>query len=604
MAKVLSAPTAHPASSPLPFSPVRVKEMPPDYVPFPGPPVALTWRWKAVKKEVDGSVHLQLWENKTSEPPETARLVATVDWIKAGLYYSLSRMVEAAEGPEGENVTVLPPNCLELSMVTCYRIAPGTATSTLAPVLTDDLSPSDAALSEKLKFVYGADGLVNRHFANAVFDNMGIVGANLDGAVFDRCSFINSVLYMTSMRSCKLEQSKMCDSNLSECDLRGANLKFAGLERTVLNGTKLLGANCSGAYFEGAKSVENVASWDPLRWRVTIRHRPVEKGRLRGERGKDCYLEDDHDDSGDATDGEQLTLKAALRRQASVTSAKGREHANMFVKELVSRKNMDVRATYNALLDSPFELSALSDAFRANIQQLSSAAGGESGGNASDEHCKTMLVDFQLRLAHRQERIFHEKLYARTINHVERTDAWSKLRIFFEHANRDIQDLRREKSEINDVMTQLQNLLLPFLSETWVDQLDQWKGLNNMQSELSSQRAKAVLRCVFEDKEVLRALGMGVQMMQIRGAPPGGLLLQLKQTLGGNIKKYYFTYRRALEDELHCIEFIEAQKRWVTTLIGSMFVAVMIGLANLLANAALNKFCSLGASDFCPARNE
>lgn len=61
-------------------SPPSSKVMPPDYVPFPGPPVALTWRWKAFRPEGLRTVNVELWENKTSDSPETARLISKCDW--------------------------------------------------------------------------------------------------------------------------------------------------------------------------------------------------------------------------------------------------------------------------------------------------------------------------------------------------------------------------------------------------------------------------------------------------------------------------------------------------------------------------------------------
>jgi len=46
-----------------------------------------------------------------------------------------------------------------------------------------------------------------------------------------------------------------------------------------------------------------------------------------------------------------------------------------------------------------------------------------------------------------------------------------------------------------------------------------------------------VLRSIFDDKDVIRALGMAVHFKAIRGKPPEGLMLKLKDGLGGHLKK-------------------------------------------------------------------
>ena len=90
-------------------------------------------------------------------------------------------------------------------------------------------------------------------------------------------------------------------------------------------------------------------------------------------------------------------------------------------------------------------------------------------------------------------------------------------------------------------------------------------------------------------------------MALIRGVPPGGLLLILKQQLGSHLQRYFFAYKRALDEELSCIEFIESRKFWVVLMSGRMLIAFMIGFANLCAISILNKFCSMNEdSEFCP----
>lgn len=77
--------------------------------------------------------------------------------------------------------------------------------------------------------------------------------------------------------------------------------------------------------------------------------------------------------------------------------------------------------------------------------------------------------------------------------------------------------------------------------------------------------------------------------------------MKLKMGLGGHLKQNYILYKRALDDELNNIEFIEAQKQWVVALSGSALVAFMIGFSNLVSQLILNKMCFETSSSFCPS---
>ena len=508
---------------------------------------------------------------------------------------------------DAEDRPALPPNCCELTIITCHRLQPGAATSSFIVVCTDELSAAESKRSEDLKFVYGPDAaLSNTSCQNVVLDNMVLSGLVLDGVDFTRCSMQNVASYGSSMRGCNFLMAKLCDSNLSGTDLAGSNFDYANLERTVLNGTKLVGATFNGTYFDGAKSVEN-ALWDPLDWKTKFKWRPPWQVKNSVDRGVDQNssddggYDDDDDDEKEETVGDHLSLAAALRRQQSVASMSDKDKIVTFVKELIHRQDMDFRAVYKALINSGYELPDLVKGLQTNLSNFSNSKNSVVGRDAMEDRCKAMLADFQRRIEQRQKHIFHDKIYTRTINDVDRRlGKWSKIKAFVDHVYRNSQDLHREKNEMRDVMDQLHRLRMPFLGETWVEGVEQWKELNCLQEGMSSQRAVLVLRSVFEDKEILRALGMAEQMKSIRGVPPQGLLLVLKQKLGGHLRKNYFTYKRALDEELNCIEFIEKQKTWVTAMTGSIIVAIMIGFANLVANTLLNKFCSSSHSDFCP----
>ena len=144
--------------------------------------------------------------------------------------------------------------------------------------------------------------------------------------------------------------------------------------------------------------------------------------------------------------------------------------------------------------------------------------------------------------------------------------------------------MKRCADECRDVHGQLYEMRGAIVAETWVDQVDEWKELCQLQRGQSSERAMAVLRSVFEDKEVMRSLGLAEQFRRIRG----------------HIKKNYFLYKRALDDELNNIKAIEAVQQWIVAMKSSAFVALLIGLSNFLSQIIINKMCNSTESSYCP----
>lgn len=334
--------------------------------------------------------------------------------------------------------------------------------------------------------------------------------------------------------------------------------------------------------------IQHMADFDPLPWRTKYR---LENGNV-DEDSDDEEVEEDAPVSTDL-----ISPKRALQRQSSIVQSdkdKLRDHIDKvietnvspseMVKRVIGRKDFKIEDIENVLDIMNTHIAADNERDQAFLQQ------------------KKHLVAFLQRKLHGyKEQAFHDRIFTPTCNFIVMNPSMSqRISAFMLHSRRNPQDLRRCADEIRDVMAQLQEMRGAFLKETWVDQVDEWQELCLLQKGLSSERAMMVLRCIFEDKEVMRTLGMACQMKSIRGTPPDGLMLRLKDCLGSHLKKNFFNYKRALDDELNNIEFIENQKNWIVAMRGSAIVALLIGFSNFLSSVLLNKMCNSFESSYCP----
>jgi hypothetical protein len=100
----------------------------------------------------------------------------------------------------------------------------------------------------------------------------------------------------------------------------------------------------------------------------------------------------------------------------------------------------------------------------------------------------------------------------------------------------------------------LLNLTLPISPTNWEDTLDTWLAVEHLCGEVESQKGQRILEMLFADDNVTEALGMAMQLREIRtmtnGTPgdalPEGLMKRLKQGLGSHIKRHYYTYYKAV----------------------------------------------------------
>ncbi|GMI28353.1 hypothetical protein TeGR_g1075 [Tetraparma gracilis] len=531
--------------------------------------------------------------------PEKSVVVSEGGWGYPGYFQML-----ALKDADGE--FALPKNCTELTVILDYRfVDEESSTGSMKMMQFSEMSPDKYTEEERTphKFIWSTEKLIypllGSNAEPAQLSCASLFGFNCKGGDFSRANLRGSGMGFGNWSECKFEQADMRGCNAAQNNMTNADFNLAQCQGMVWNGAKIRGANFDGTYMENGKSLEKIREHDAVNWRTTY---SIE--------GQDSDSDSD-DEFEIAKGGEQVVSQTrALERQSStVQSEKDR------LKEyVVGVLNSDIsnKLKIRTLLETGFasnDVEAAIDAVTSIVflrDHFSNGGKNEVEYNDLDAELnkyRVIQAGVRQKLQKQKAQEFLDKIKAPTINYVQTAKAsqMEKMKVFIKHGKRDPQELRRSADELRDVMTMLHELRGSFVSDTWMDQVDAWKELCMQQKGQSSERAMVVLRSIFEDKEVLRVLGMAEQFKKIRGKAPEGLLMKLKMGLGGHLKQNYILYKRALDDELNNIEFIEAQKQWVVALSGSALVAFMIGFSNLVSQLILNKMCFETSSSFCPS---
>ncbi|GMH93933.1 hypothetical protein TrST_g7956 [Triparma strigata] len=521
-----------------------------------------------------------------AQTEENTRVQSQGGWGYGGYFKMLS--LTSASGK-----FALPPMCEELTLIMEYKIKEGEATGAMGLVSEDDL-PEEERDYHTLQ--WDKTGLKDLGIGPKKLKSAPLFGLRLEGGDLGRADLRNAALYASNCKNCNFTQADMRGSNLSQVDFRGSKFQFTQMSGCVLNGVRIRGCTFDGTYLEGAKSVENVKEWDPL----------VLKTNYHLDDGKEHY--EDEDEGED----EGVAEAKAIRRLESISGTEKDRLKSLFGELLASNvesnDTMKPPLFLSALTGSGFSLDDVEKEVDATLSLSRLPSDDEKDHTEferKNEKMKMILGKLR-KLIHRQrERVFHDKIHSPTIHYVPPRSAGMKglrerWKFFLDHARRDPQHLKRCADECRDVHGQLYEMRGAIVAETWVDQVDEWKELCQLQRGQSSERAMAVLRSVFEDKEVMRSLGLAEQFRRIRGAPPQGLIMKLKEGLAGHIKKNYFLYKRALDDELNNIKAIEAVQQWIVAMKSSAFVALLIGLSNFLSQIIINKMCNSTESSYCP----
>ena len=131
------------------------------------------------------------------------------------------------------------------------------------------------------------------------------------------------------------------------------------------------------------------------------------------------------------------------------------------------------------------------------------------------------------------------------------------------------------------------------VEDTWAGVIEDWCAVRKSSS---GELAQAVLLSIFCDPDVLKALELANVMSTTRGGEvPPGMLTILKQKLGKHMKDNYYLYMKEIQEEISHIERIQDLKSRMIALMGSTFVAVLVGLSNFVSQYAYDWY--MGSDD-------
>jgi uncharacterized protein YjbI with pentapeptide repeats len=144
--------------------------------------------------------------------------------------------------------------------------------------------------------------------------------------------------------------------------------------------------------------------------------------------------------------------------------------------------------------------------------------------------------------------------------------------------------LAREEQDLMYVMKQIEKLQeLATTAETFRDVVETWISLLDLISQISSQRALAVLQCISSDKKLLSALGAGMALRNTVGEkPPPAIVSRFNINVGQKIRANAYNYLRALEQELAIVRRTRDHQARGIALIGSAMLSIFITIGSVV----------------------
>jgi len=144
--------------------------------------------------------------------------------------------------------------------------------------------------------------------------------------------------------------------------------------------------------------------------------------------------------------------------------------------------------------------------------------------------------------------------------------------------------LTKHENELEYLKKKLEKLEeLTTTDQTWRDVTETWQATLALLKSVEVERGVAVLQCIASDEKLLQALGVAETLYKIKGDAPTDLVMQLNDDVGAHIRSNAYKYDKLISLELVRIRQVKEMQWKVLTLIGSAFVATMIGTANLLS---------------------
>ena len=154
--------------------------------------------------------------------------------------------------------------------------------------------------------------------------------------------------------------------------------------------------------------------------------------------------------------------------------------------------------------------------------------------------------------------------------------AWTCSRARLTKHENELKYLNKKLEKLEELMT---------TEQTWLDVTETWRATLGLLKSLEVQRGVAVLQCIASDKKLLEALGRAKALYRVKGDVPkdAEVLVHLNDGAGEHIRTHAYKYSKLIGTELLRIQRVKSIQWRALTLIGSAFVATMIGAANLFS---------------------
>lgn len=115
-------------------------------------------------------------------------------------------------------------------------------------------------------------------------------------------------------------------------------------------------------------------------------------------------------------------------------------------------------------------------------------------------------------------------------------------------------------------------------------------------------RAQAILRQLFDDEKLLAAIGAANQCRSIKtggngGAMPEDLLKMFKNGTERTLRRDKFTYQKLISREQANIDRVTKRQGQFVALLGSIILAIFVGISNFVSMVAFEYWATSGADD-------
>ena len=150
----------------------------------------------------------------------------------------------------------------------------------------------------------------------------------------------------------------------------------------------------------------------------------------------------------------------------------------------------------------------------------------------------------------------------------------------------DARQLAADRKELEILAIELDELLVPTTALNYQDALNAWLTLMQLCGKFSGSRAQAVLHQLFDDKKLLSAIGMAIQLRDIEpgengNAIPNVLIKVFKEGTTARLRDDKFTYVQAINREIANIERVAKRQAQFVAFLGSLILGVIMFFANL-----------------------